>query len=312
MNEDAAKRVAGDQLLELTESAEEQLTLIAPFFQREALSRVLLGLSPHVTLTVLTRWRPLDLISGVSDPSIWNLLASRPRSSIALRSDLHAKLYRADRNCLVGSANVTLAGLGWAACSNAELLWPLRPVPARILQLEHEWLANARIADEEMYEWALSLISESRKPSPGQADGEDEPHDFWWPKVRQPKDLWAASIGHSLPPKVLNSAAEDLLALSVPSGLDATTFHEAVKGALRQTPAVNWVNACLATPRRFGWMRDAIAQKMHSVGVERSAGEAWQTMIRWLLHFLPEDYEYSRPRHTEVMALSRRNYGNHV
>ena len=58
----------------------------------------------------MTRWLPREIAAGVSDPEILDVLEERGNFTLTLVDNLHAKIYVADENCLVGSSNVTLSG----------------------------------------------------------------------------------------------------------------------------------------------------------------------------------------------------------
>lgn len=117
--------ILGTELSKLCTEADRELLLVAPFIKASVLERLLDKISSDVTLKCITRWFPEEIVTGVSDLEVWNLIQNRPNSSLWLRSDLHAKYYRADNHCLVGSANLTGKALGWSDCPNLELLVPL-------------------------------------------------------------------------------------------------------------------------------------------------------------------------------------------
>src|ERR1022692_3406709 len=116
-----------DQLEALCSSAHNDLLLIAPFIKYAVLARLFGGTQPSVHVQVVTRWLPQDIKAGVSDLEVWDVVKGRTRTRLWLRQDLHAKYYRADDRCLVGSANLTGSALGLSAAPNLELLVPVRP-----------------------------------------------------------------------------------------------------------------------------------------------------------------------------------------
>ena len=75
-------------------------------------------------MVVVTRWRPAEIAAGLSDLEVFDIANERPRTEVRLSHSLHAKLYVADDRCLVGSANLTAAALGWRQDSNLEILIP--------------------------------------------------------------------------------------------------------------------------------------------------------------------------------------------
>jgi hypothetical protein len=115
----------GESLTNLCQRAQKELVLVAPFVKADVLDRLLHHINIEVSLTCVTRWHLDEIISGVSDIEVWDLIRERASASLLLRSDLHAKYYRADDECLIGSANLTMAALGWSSRQNLELLVPL-------------------------------------------------------------------------------------------------------------------------------------------------------------------------------------------
>jgi len=96
----------GAQLLGLLEPSPSRLVLVAPFIKLGALKRVLDSIDPSsVQVDCVTRWLPTDIADGVCDLEILDALTALPTATLWLRDDLHAKYYRADDRCLVGSAS---------------------------------------------------------------------------------------------------------------------------------------------------------------------------------------------------------------
>ncbi len=108
----------GTELFELCAEANQEVLLVAPFIKASVLERLLDRIYPDVSLKCITHWFPEEIVAGVSDLEVWNLIQNRPNSSLWLRPDLHAKYYRADNCCLIGSANLTNKALGWSDCPN--------------------------------------------------------------------------------------------------------------------------------------------------------------------------------------------------
>jgi hypothetical protein len=124
----------------------------------------------------------------------------------------------------------------------------------------------------------------------------------WYPTLRQPQDLYVAySVGlERLSRGSAAAAAVDLAALQVPAGLARPEFEGVVSSRLIQTPAVQSVDAFLAESQRFGAVRDLLGDRL---GLDRAGADfAWQTIMRWLLEFLPERYERRVSNWSEVLV----------
>ena len=106
----------GGVIEEVLSSAERDVLIVAPFIQGSALSRLLERIPREIEKTIVTRWRPADVVSGVSDLAVYDI-AEEAGVGLFLRYDLHAKLFCGDDDCVVGSANVSGAAfwLAWGA-----------------------------------------------------------------------------------------------------------------------------------------------------------------------------------------------------
>src|SRR5579863_8377363 len=185
------------ELEALCSSAHNELLLTAPFIKCSALARLISVTRPSVYVQVVTRWLPQDIKSGVSDIEIWDIVKGRPKTRLQLRQDLHAKYYRADDRCLVGSANLTLTAFGLSSAPNLELLIKAAQNSAGLSGFEEQLLAGAVDVDEDLVN--LTRIAVSRLPGLSETENaeplgpaEPIPLATWVPALRQPEDLFLA------------------------------------------------------------------------------------------------------------------------
>ena len=85
--------IPGDQLLQLCQNSKSNVMLVAPFVKEKVLNRLLSVISGDVAVTCITRWRPEEIKSGVSDLAVWDCLKERPGSGLYLKHNLHAKYW---------------------------------------------------------------------------------------------------------------------------------------------------------------------------------------------------------------------------
>ena len=297
----------GDVLLELLGGATREALLVAPFIKVGALARVLEGIAPSVAVTCVTRWRLEELATGVSDLDVWPLVHERG-GAVYLRPDLHAKYYRADEHCLVGSANLTGAALGWVRDANLELLVGLPATDGRLCGWERNLLAGTVAVDEDLYQAARAALAAFPPATtrPGLAQllpvGQSMAVSFpaWLPRTRQPADLFRAYTGRweLLSAATRAAAAFDLAALDVVTNLPQAAFERAIGVRLLQHPLLRRLDAFVGQPRRFGEVVVFLRSEPTLASIDHVA--AWQTSMRWLLHFLPSRYRLAQPRHTEM------------
>ena len=200
----------------------------APYIKEPSL-RHLLEYLPHLEqLICVTRWQVGDIAAGVSDTAVRSLILSYG-GAFRLHPSLHAKYYRFDNSVLVGSANLTDAGLGLAPGHNLEIL--TRPEDSfNSVEFEQELMAGSReIDDGEVAAWdAIPVVAPRTRVGPDSALMD------WYPACRDPADLWQFYSGD---PELLSIESQrhanaDLVTLGIPENLDRPGF-------------VNWVSAAL-------------------------------------------------------------------
>lgn len=309
--------ILGTELFNLCAEANQEVLLVAPFIKASVLGRLLNQISPDVSLKCITRWFPEEIVAGVSDLEVWNLVQNRPHSSLWLRPDLHAKYYRADSRCLVGSANLTGKALGWSNFLNLELLVPLSVDEPTVKAFETELLKACIPVDEDLFEQmslAVQLLAEqapnlivsnsSRVEISENNLTTDSPMnvDAWLPTLRNPEDLYSAYFGQTekLSTASKIAALTDLRSLPVIPNLSPKVFKAYIGTLLLQKPIIQKVDSFVKTPQRFGAVKNLLNSLSCASGSYFNAERAWQTLMRWLLYFLPNRYALSIPNYSEV------------
>lgn len=318
----------GDKVLALCEHAERELLLVAPFVKVNVLERMLSATANHVLVHCVTRWRPDEIVAGVSDLEIWPLLKERKAAKLSLRPNLHAKFYRTENDCLIGSANLTAAALGWSPISNLELLVSLPIQSPEVIDFELTLLRGSVEVDDSIFEQILNAVALLSAETPKLSGSTSEPKgnefvpeslvlpDAWLPSLRNPEALFMAYIGRweELTTASRDAALEDLAILNVPKELSKAAFEAYVGTLLLQQPIIRQVDAFVTTPQRFGAVTQLLESLPCNERLDFNADRAWQTLMRWLLYFLPMRYTVQQPRHSEIFSRlsTSKHQGNHV
>lgn len=305
----------GTALIDLCSQADDEVVLVAPFVKANVIEKVLPLLKSNVRLLCVTRWRLDEIALGVSDIDVWPLVMSRANSYLWLCSHLHAKYYRADCSCLVGSANLTSAALGWAVQPNMELMVPISIDHPALAGFEDHLFAVSTQVDNDLYEHTRSALQAmpqqaitpyvaeptENADTPAVTGTPRQSDPFWLPTLRNPDELFLAYSGRldRLSSASQEAAQEDLSVLSIAGGLPREAFEACVGVLLLQQPIISRVDRLVASPQRFGAVRDAISA-MIPPGRHVDPDHVWQTLMRWLRHFLPNRYGLSIPNHSEV------------
>ncbi len=268
-----------DALTDACRSADEAV-IAAPYIKADALERLLALLPPDAALTCITRWTARDMLFGASDAECRTLVLDRG-GAFRLHPHLHAKYYRCGQRVLVGSANLTAHGMGYAASANLEIL--CEPDPGfDAVSFERELIAGSHpIRDAEFEQWAA--ITRIPPPS-GPAVKAPEPLD-WRPATRDPEHVWLAYNGHlgRIPSADEQRLAQtDLDQLAPPSGLKRPAFDNWVSAQLLGSSIVDDVRRTEGMEKDEAW--DRLAAEW---GCDKGeANHRRETIRNWTTAFL--------------------------
>ncbi len=209
--------------------------IAAPYIRAAALTRFLANVPSVPELTCVTRWQPKDLALGVSEVECRRIILNRG-GHFLLHPTLHAKYYRFDDEILIGSANLTMSGMGWSWRSNLEILAP--PSDAfDYLAFESELLARARpISDVEFEQWASiqDLGTEAVGSTPQFAQAPD-----WRPVTREFENFSRAYYGRLREIPSIDEARRaqsDIVTLQLPPNQVPESLRRLVTTALLASP----------------------------------------------------------------------------
>ena len=258
----------------------KQVFIVAPYIKEDALRRLLALTPPDAALTCVTRWQRDDVAIGASDVTCRELVVPRG-GRFLLHQRLHAKYYRFGCAVLVGSANLTAAGMGYGVPANTEILCAPGPAftPAAF---ERALLAAAReVSDAEFARWQAI----ERLPSARAAIRDPSEAGEWRPVTRQPANVWLVYAGRAtavVSPDEHARARQDLAALQLPPSLDRLDFDTIVSAALLSSAAVADVLRVNGLPDDAAWTELA-----GTWGTTRSVAQrSRETIWNWIATFL--------------------------
>ena len=308
----------GDWVLQGARESSNQAILVSPFIKYKSLERITDTLPSSIKLSVYTRWRIDEIAQGVSDITVWSLLKSRPNSHLYLIQNLHSKYYRFDQAVYVGSANITDAGMTWGRLSNLETLVNARAGGIDYLEFEELLALKSVKVDHDLYERTSQLVSEFKKNNQALSipsieniltDGlitpdsiaeiEKDFTDFkvWIPVTRSPDILFDIYSGvcDLVSKDVLVGAYVDLSHMEIPANLNQSSFSRFVASRLEMEPLVIELDKFLSEARRFGELREFLSNFVASDSTYH-----WQTVMRWLLYFIPAKYSANVANYSEI------------
>ncbi|KUM99293.1 hypothetical protein AQI95_39265 [Streptomyces yokosukanensis] len=270
------------QILGMVEDASEEVVIIAPFIKKAIFDETIAVVPSSVQkITCVTRWTPAEVAAGVSDPEIIEAAQSDDRISIALCPSLHAKLYRADGRCLVGSANLTGKATGRVPNANVELLLEVPIDHPEVQRVLCQINTRSTIATPHMaalVRQQAELLRSERVTPPS----EDEAAPYWFPETRRPANVYALYSGRQRFTSLVEAGiVRDLAMLDVPAGLPEDAFNSEVEARLHAIPELGQ----LTTEQRLSniELQRAIAERTGDT--EDQARRTAETLAAWLQHF---------------------------
>lgn len=273
----------GERIRLLFEDVDGDVVIIAPFIKVDALHSLLSVIPSDSHLRCITRWIPREIAAGVSDLQIFEVLVRRGNASVLLVDNLHAKMYIAGSKCLVGSANLTLAGLGERGQhSNIEVLVETDICDPGIVSTLNEIASVQRVATKEIAESAqllADIIAEH-------CDSDSQVSLAWMPGSKIPQHAFRL---YSVPPMGFIGKAERALLIDLAvfqPGLDEHEFRQAVRSALSSIPMVGqFLESSMDISLSLS---DTYSVLQKDVGEQFSVEDRWHSFVQWMAYFFPD------------------------
>ena len=274
----------GDLLEDICSRA-QSIFIAAPYIKADTLSRVLDRIDARPSLICVTRWSAQDLAAGVSDAEC-RTIVKEFGGSFRLHPSLHAKYYRIDDAVLIGSANLTSAGMGWSSQSNLEILC-LAGDDFDAPSFEQQLLRDAReVGDEEFRRWGA--IVEINRRIENTIAGSQPRLDTWRPTTRDPSHLELSYQGRADEIASFDeraAARRDIESLLFPPGLSEEDVRAWASTCLLAAPFTNSVIRLHGSADMQGVYRLLAQEYGLSLTEARRDMEAVQG---WLAFFVPE------------------------
>lgn len=287
--------------------------IVAPFVKLEALQRLFESTKPAQGLKLICRWRPGDLVAGVSDLEVFGYLKAKG-CELYVNPRIHMKLYVFESNVAVStSANLTLRGLGYVGVdvANIEVGSDVELTAADWVNL-YSVVRGSRLMTPELYARFEEYVKANPPPPPAATapDLLGPPKQFTLaslPATDSPTEL-ADFYFNPTAFKERSEAArrgfQDLATFEIPPGLARNEFETVLGNAFRNSPFVVEFVGYLRAERslRFGAVNTWIYDKCEDVPLPYRWEVKTNThaLYNWLAHFFSE-VSWDRPHHSQVI-----------
>lgn len=300
------------KVLEDRINAKDDIILIlVPFAKLAALQQLHWVHSSTVKLKVICRWRPEDIVAGVSDLEVFSYL-KESGCQLFINPDIHLKLYVfASNTAFNTSGNMTLRGLGYSESANIE-------VGNMVTLTTNDWtkiyeIINAsRQVDDALYQRFKDYAAQRPPLGTPLAPMDLLPPAKSYtisslPATESPKklaDFYFDPSPEKLTPEEMRRAAHDLAIFGISSGLPRSEFDKQLGAKFCHTPFVTDFVELLKAERslRFGAVNHWIHKKCEDVPLPYrwEIKDNTRTFYDWLTHYLP-DITWDRPNYSQVI-----------
>jgi hypothetical protein len=296
---------------ERIKGGDDIILILVPFAKLAALQQLHWVQGNKVKLKIVCRWRPEDLVSGVSDVEVFPYL-KESGCQLYLNSDIHLKLYVFGSNIAFNtSGNLTLRGLGYTDRANIEvgnMVDLTNDDWAKIYQI----IDGSRQVDDDLYTRFKAFVDQQPKIGPPSSFPNFLPAPKIYtisslPATDNPVKLAAFYLDTSpgkLTPEDVRRAMHDLVTFSIPPKLAQAEFNQRLGSAFLKTPFVQDFIELLKSEGslRFGAVNNWIHQKCEDVPLPYrwEVKENTRIFYDWLAHYIP-DITWDRPNYSQVI-----------
>ena len=302
-------------LEERIQSSDNIILILVPFAKLTALQKLHWLNSKQVKIKVVCRWRPEDIVSGVSDLEIYPFL-KQSGCELYINSNIHLKLYVFASNIAFNtSGNMTLRGLGYSDSANIEVGNMVSLTTSDWTKI-YDVINSSRLVTDDIYQRfkeysaqhppvsrplpPIDLMPAAKTYTISSLPATDSPKklaDFYFCQEQQKESL-----------EDMRRAAHDLAIFGIPPGLSSSDFDKRLGDAFSKTPFVTDFIAFLKNERslRFGAVNDWIHNKCEDVPLPYrwEIKENTRIFYDWLVHY-QRDISWDRPNHSQVIYWKR-------
>jgi len=259
-----------------------------------------------IKVTIVARWTLADLLCGVSDLEVYELCKSQGWI-FKIDQRLHSKLYLIDSKfALVGSSNLTGAGLGLHTKSNFELSMK-GDITDIDLKKVSKYLDSCVTVTDEIYKEIAEVYNSSENVM--------IPKNIKWPEsVKQLLEtdvnhLWVDDLFFTDPldknPKN-EYFLHDLSLLGINSKDDIDLVNS------NQIKIINWFKCQLHKEESKSLLFGAISERLHNSLLNdpkpyrKNVKELQSNLFKWIKYLNLDDFSFERYNHSETIYLTER------
>jgi phosphatidylserine/phosphatidylglycerophosphate/cardiolipin synthase-like enzyme len=276
---------------ERSKKLNSELVAMSAFIKQEAIEKLEKDVNENVDVSIVARWRPDDLISGVSDISLFPF-CEKKGWRFGIKQQLHAKVIVFDRShVLLGSSNITGAGLGFSFRPNEELNVSFDASGSDIKKI-YSLLDRVTWVSKEVYEKLCCALESLRDENPS-------------PMVQWPEEILSLLVDEQIDELWASDIPADFFDATVAMGHD----EKILKQNFYQSVVLQWLLQELKKDTKgytnFGWL----SSKLHGAlivdpRISRKEVKVHVAIVfDWVLNCANDLINVQQHRHTKSLQL---------
>ncbi|RUL46532.1 phospholipase D-like domain-containing protein [Lysinibacillus antri] len=274
-------------------NTKNQLIIVSAFVKIDALERIDQCINADIEKILLLRFRKMDLISKATDVELFEYCKNNGWK-MYFNLDLHSKIFVFDKQrFFIGSANVTLSGLGISDKSNIE-----SGVSGPLEQDDYSRLLSFFEISELMTDRIMNAF---KNQIPATSNSEATPE---WNlnglnifKVGSPKKLWVSEFLSSASSFDVKSSDLKLLGLTRPESYD----EDILKKSFMNLKCYKWLLDSFEDEIYFG----ELSSKLHNSLIDdprpyrKDVKDLLTTLLNWITELKIDDIIIDRPNYSQ-------------
>lgn len=305
----------GSTISQFIENADSEVIIFCPYIQVASLKKILPKF--YSKLSIVTTWKTLDLLSGISRLELYPYCKSIG-AFLYINQRIHLKVIcDSYKSAIIGSANITDMGLGFATRPNHECVVIYDGID-RVQQVQlRAILQESTLMNDDEFTRVQKVINQYKSEFKKPADYEDI--DF--SKTINKEFLISALpmsinidtfyeyyseklVSHGFADIDYNCAMHDLALYKIPAGLNRAEFNKNLKKTFFQQPFIQELKRFISKDRYFGEIKEWVHKTCVDVPVpsRRDLTGNVQVLYHWFSELGKNEFVIDRPNHSERIS----------
>lgn len=273
----------------------QDLFLYVPYVQKDVLKQLLSNINNQVSL--ITTWKPLDLLLGSSELSVYEFCKER-RFTLYINNNLHLKVYSRDLDDIIlSTANISRRGLGTIPNYNHECAFFIPNLSNEDKIFFNKIIRESILIDDNKYNIMVKWIQNCNTEIPNAESFETIMPYFQrdqflisaLPMTRDVETLECCYLrmnsGESPSDnrEIKNCVFHDLSNYQIDLGLNSTEFRKKLTTAFFSHPFIERIDEIINPEAYFGKIKEWIQKNCNDVPVpsRRELTGNVQVLLEW-------------------------------